>query len=83
MAQISADIAKGLSPEHAINRAGVFSKRIALVRQGLGRLRTPQWLALLDRCHHTDGTIKGIGAASPWLLLERIALTMSGRSLTT
>ena len=83
MAQISADVAKGLSPDHAINRARVFSKRIALVRQGLGRLRTPQWLALLDQCHQTDGSIKGIGAASPWLLLERIALTISGRSLTT
>ena len=83
MAQISANVAKGLSPDHAISRARVFSKRIALVRQGLGRLRTPQWLALLDQCHQTDGAIKGIGTASPWLLLERIALTMSGRSLTT
>ena len=83
MAQISADVAKGLSPDHAISHARVFSKRIALVRQGLGRLRTPQWLALLDQCHQIDGTIKGIGAASPWLLLERIVLTMSGRSLVT
>lgn len=83
MAQISADVAKGLSPDHAISRARVFSKRIALVRQGMGRLRTPQWLTLLDQCQQADGAIKGVGAASPWLLLERITLTMSGRPLTT
>ena len=78
MAQISADVAKGLSADHAISRAKVFSKRISLVRQGIGRLRTPQWLTLLNQCHRADGAIKGIEAESPWLLLEQIALTISG-----
>ena len=78
MATISADIAKGLSADHAINRARVFSKRIAVVRQGLQHLRTPQWLGLLDDCQQTDATIKGIGHHEPWLLLERIAVKMCG-----
>jgi DNA polymerase-3 subunit delta len=79
MAQISADVAKGLSPEHAIARAKVFNKRTALVRQALSHLRTAQWLALLDRCHQADSAIKGLGSHQPWLLLEDIALGMSGQ----
>jgi len=78
MAQISADVAKGLSPDHAITRAKVFSKRTGLVRSGVSRLRTTQWLSLLDHCHQADGAIKGLGSGQPWLLLEDIALGMSG-----
>lgn len=78
MAQISADVAKGLGPDQAIQRARVFSKRSGLVRQGLGRLRTAQWLGLLDLCHLTDGAIKGCIRRDPWLLLEDIVLTVSG-----
>lgn len=77
-AQISADIAKGLSAEHAISRAKVFSKRIGLVRQGLANLRTVQWLALLDLCQQADAAIKGIGHTQPWVLLEEIVLAMCG-----
>ena len=81
MAQISADVAKGLSPEHAISRAKVFNKRVGLVRQGLTRLRTPQWLSLLDLCQRADAAIKGVGSESPWLLLERITLSIGGQPL--
>jgi len=79
MSQISADVAKGLSPDHAITRARVFSKRTGLVRQALPHLRTAQWLSLLERCHRADIAIKGGGSESPWLLLEDIALGMSGQ----
>jgi DNA polymerase-3 subunit delta len=78
MARISADVAKGLSPDHAIGRAKVFSKRTTLVRQALSHLRTAQWLALLDRCQQADSAIKGLGSQQPWLLLEDIVLGMSG-----
>jgi DNA polymerase-3 subunit delta len=80
LAAISADVAKGLPAEQAIERARVFNKRTALVRQGLKILRTAQWLALLDRCHQADAAIKGIGGGQPWLLLEEIALTMCGQT---
>jgi DNA polymerase-3 subunit delta len=79
MAQISADVAKGLSPDQAIGRARVFSKRTALVRQALSHLRTTQWFALLDRCQQADSAIKGLGSQQPWLLLEDIVLGMSGQ----
>ena len=79
MTRISADIAKGLNADQAIARAKVFNKRTALVRRGLKRLRTPEWLALLDHCHRADSAIKGLGSESPWLLFEDIVLTMSGQ----
>jgi DNA polymerase III delta subunit len=49
------------------------------VRQALSHLRTAQWLALLDRCQQADSAIKGLGSHQPWLLLEDIALGMSGQ----
>lgn len=78
MAQISADVAKGLSPEHAISRAKVFNKRTGLVRQAIGQLRTAQWLALLEQCLCADRAIKGLTPGPPWIMLEQIALTMGG-----
>ncbi len=82
LAQISADVAKGLSADHAISRAKVFSKRVGLVRQGLSRHRTTGWLDLLDRCHTVDKAIKGLSAQQPWLLLEQILLAMCGKPPT-
>jgi DNA polymerase-3 subunit delta len=78
MAQISAAVAKGLSPEQAISRARVFNKRVPLVRRALSRLRASQWLTLLDRCHEIDAAIKGLGRAQPWLQLEDMMLTICG-----
>lgn len=83
MAQISADVAKGLSPDHAVSRARVFSKRTALVRKALAHLRTTQWLALLDVCQRADGAIKGLGDRDPWLLFEDIVVAMSGQAPAT
>jgi DNA polymerase-3 subunit delta len=79
MAQISAAVARGLSPDEAIGKAKVFRKRSALVREGLDHLRTAQWLKLLDHCHQADGAIKGRSTRDPWLLLEDVVLAMSGR----
>ena len=79
MAQISADVARGLSVEHAISRAKVFSRRTGLVRNGLARMRTPQWLTLLETCHRADRAIKGLGGQSPWLLFEQIVLHLCGQ----
>lgn len=79
MAQISADVARRLSADQAIGRARVFNKRVGLVRGALGRLKTPQWLALLDLCQLADQAIKGVGGQQPWILLEQIALTICGQ----
>jgi DNA polymerase-3 subunit delta len=80
MARISADVASGMSPDQAIDRASVFRKRSDLVRKGLGNLRTAEWLQLLDDCHEADGAIKGRSTQDAWLLLENAVLAMSGQA---
>jgi DNA polymerase-3 subunit delta len=78
-ARISADIARGLSADHAVSRAKVFSRRIPGVRRALKRLRTAQWLHLLETCRDADHAIKGLSQQQPWLLLEDIVLGICGR----
>ncbi|MDJ0738306.1 MAG: DNA polymerase III subunit delta [Gammaproteobacteria bacterium] len=83
LAAISTDVAQGMSTDHAINRAKVFRKRTGLVRQGVDRLRTAQWLGLLDACHVADAAIKGVNRQSAWTLLERITLALCGQPRMT
>jgi DNA polymerase-3 subunit delta len=78
-ARLSADIARGLSTDRALSRARVFSRRIPGVRQALQRLRTAQWLQLLETCRDADHAIKGLSQQQPWLLLEDIVMKMCGR----
>jgi len=78
LAAISADAAKGLSVDHAMTRAKVWEKRKPLVRNAVGRLKTPAWLELLGQCHQADATAKGADPRDPWLLLEQIAVQVAG-----
>jgi len=77
-ARMSADIARGLSTDHAVSRAKVFSRRVPGVRQALKRLRASQWLQLLETCRDADHAIKGLSQQQPWLLLEDIVTGMCG-----
>lgn len=77
LAGTSADVAKGLSVDHALTRAKVWDKRKPLVSKALGRLKTPQWLSLLGLCQQADAAAKGADPSDPWLLLERICLQIS------
>lgn len=74
---ISADIAKGLSAEHALSRPQLWRNRQPLIRQALQRLKPPALLALLGRCQQADASAKGADPADPWLLLEQISLELS------
>jgi len=78
LARIATDQARGISPDHAVQRAKVFPKRTGLVKAGVARLRAGQWLQLLDDCRGVDVAIKGLSPAQPWLLLESITLKMCG-----
>lgn len=80
LARISTDVAKGMPLDQAIAQSRIFSRRTDLVRRALGRLRAPQWLALLDRCHAIDAAIKGVGRNDPWLLLEQALLLLGGQA---
>ena len=77
LATLSADIAQGTGPDHAMSRARVWDRRKPLLNAALQRLRTPRLLGLLSRCQEADAAIKG-GRKDPWLLFERITLTLAG-----
>lgn len=75
---ISADMAKGISPDHAMTRAKIWDKRKALVRQGVQRLKTPQWLKLIELCQLADAASKGANKLDPWMVLEDITAGIAG-----
>ncbi len=56
----------------------VWDKRKPIVGQGLKRLPLSDWQQLLIDCEAADRAIKGQLKQDPWLLMEQIALTMSG-----
>jgi DNA polymerase-3 subunit delta len=78
LARMAADIARGTPPAGAMAANRVFDSRKAIVQQGLTRLRTPRWLALLDLCHATDRAIKGLSNDDPWRLLDAVVLGICG-----
>ena len=57
----------------------VWEKRKSLLRQGL-RQRASHWRRLLVGCARTDRAIKGLESDDPWLLLEDVAIGLSGGS---
>ncbi len=83
LASLSADVAKGVAPDQAMGRIRppIWDKRKPLIRQGLQRMKTPQWLDLLAMCHQADAAIKGADASDPWLLLESLTARLSGLTL--
>lgn len=79
LAAIAADAARGLSVEHAIQRAKVMKKRTGLVNRAVSHQSAAGWLTLLDRCQQVDAAIKGLDPRDPWLLLQDISLAMAGQ----
>lgn len=78
---ISADIAKGLSTDHALTRARVWDKRKPLVKKALQRLKTPQWLSLLGQCQLADAASKGANQHDAWLLMEQITAGIANNKI--
>ncbi len=72
LAGIALASTKGVSIDHALNRAKVWDKRKPLLRRAVSRLRPAQWLALLSDCQQADCAVKGADPLDPWLQLERI-----------
>ena len=76
LAAISADMATGLSIEHAMGRAKVWERRKPLLRGALQRKKTPQWFQLLVQCQVADAAIKGANPQDCWLLLEKMSVEL-------
>ncbi|MCU7842368.1 MAG: DNA polymerase III subunit delta [Candidatus Thiodiazotropha sp. (ex Monitilora ramsayi)] len=80
LAGMAYEVEKGSSPDQVMGKHRVWEKRKPILRRGLQR-SSAHWRGLLNICGQTDRAIKGLSPEDPWLLLENLALAMSGVSL--
>ncbi|MCU7850802.1 MAG: DNA polymerase III subunit delta [Candidatus Thiodiazotropha sp. (ex Monitilora ramsayi)] len=80
LAGMAYEVERGGSADQVMGAHRVWEKRKPLLRRGLQR-RSAHWRALLKICGQTDRAIKGLSPDDPWLLLEKLALAMSGVNL--
>jgi DNA polymerase III subunit delta len=77
LASMAYEVEQGRSADQVMGAHRVWEKRKPLLRRGLQQ-RSAHWQRLLTVCAHTDRAIKGLHSDDPWLLLEDLALGMSG-----
>ena len=78
LGQVATAMQQGMGMQQALTGAGVWKSRFALLQKALSRMNIGQLEELLSVCQKTDGAIKGVTRHDPWLLLEQIALELSG-----
>lgn len=78
LAQISDSVTAGQSQQQVFQHYNVWAKRQSMVRKALSRLRSGQWLALLQRASRVDRIIKGRLAGESWQELKVICLAICG-----
>jgi len=79
LAGLAGEVKDGRSAPQAIAaRREIWDKRRPLYSKALKRQPAAGWRSLLSLCARADRAVKGKDSISPWLLLEDIALGMSG-----
>lgn len=79
LAGLAGEIRDGRSASQAIAaRREIWDKRRPLYNQALKRQPVSGWRRLLSLCARADRAVKGKDTVDPWLLLEDIALGMTG-----
>jgi DNA polymerase-3 subunit delta len=79
LASLAGDIKAGRSASQAIAaRREIWDKRRPLYIKALKRQPVQGWRRLLSLCARADRAVKGVDNTDPWLLLEDIALGMTG-----
>ena len=78
LAQMAYALKNGANLNALYGQFKIWDKRKPSVGQGLKRLPLSAWQQLLIDCEAADLAIKGQLKQDPWLLMEQIALTMSG-----
>lgn len=79
LCQLSQALQRGIPVGKILAELRIWDKRKPLVQQGMKRLPTRGWQALLRQCQQADMAIKGQSAQDCWLMLEDISLQMSGQ----
>lgn len=78
LALMAWEVERGRSVDRVMAAQRVWEKRKPLLRRGL-QCKTAHWRRLLLLCSRTDRAIKGLERADPWILLQNLALGLSGK----
>jgi len=78
LALMAFEVEQGRSPDQVMSAHRVWEKRKPLLRMGL-KYQAGHWHRLLSLCARTDRAIKGLESDDPWMLLENLALGMTGQ----
>lgn len=75
---LNAAISSGQSADAALAKAGVWSKRLPIMKKALSRHNRASLQALLRQCAMTDRMIKGIERGNAWDSLYQLCLSLAG-----
>jgi DNA polymerase III subunit delta len=82
LALMAFEVEQGRNPDQVMSSHRVWEKRKPLLRKGL-KHPSGHWQWLLLLCVRTDRAIKGLESADPWMLLQNLALGMTGQRLSS
>lgn len=80
LALMASEVERGRSADQAMAAQRVWEKRKPLLRRGLQR-RPAHWRRMLLLCARIDRAIKGLERSDPWILLQHLALGLSGSAM--
>lgn len=78
---IKVGLSRGINYDTLCQKERIWGKRKALLRRCADRLSEQTLEALISSSQTLDKVIKGAAAGSPWVLLNDIAIRLSGRAL--
>ena len=82
VATMAFEVEQGRNADQVMGAHRVWDKRKPLLRRGL-KLPSSHWRRLLSLCARTDRAIKGLERDDPWMLLQNLALGMTGNNRLT
>ena len=81
MVAMSQEVKQGISIAQVFKNHRIWDNRSALIRAGLTRYKSDQWLALLSQSIKVDQVIKGMRGGNVWDELLDLGFSMSGKVL--
>ena len=76
LARLDYAVRHGDNVEGALLRNGVWRRRQPLVKQALGKFKSPRLKALLNQAARVDAALKGVFPAEPWTTLTDLLIAL-------
>ena len=80
--QVAEYLNTGTHLNDAVQQAGVWAKRQALIKQAVNRHPLHTWHRLLQQAMHIDHMAKGVSPGLPWDAVTQLCLALSGQQET-